>query len=497
VKQARALGALQRRALVVGLVLVLSALSATNARAESGPCSDDMAGGEWSMYGQDFPGTQHQELEDRIGIENVAGLQRAWSTGDTGYQSPPPIVYGGCVFINTAGRINGYDLATGNPVPAWQSEISVDTSGTFAVTVVDGRVHVGLNSPEGPRAAAFDLSDGALLWMSEALVSKRDTLRASQQSSAIVFDGIQIVFTTGPDFEPSARQGYALLDATNGNILFESTTISKADLEEGYSGGGVWGTPTIDPATKYLYVGTSNPESKTQEHEYDNAIIKIDLDRGRPGTFGEVVGSYKGTPDSVTGYDNPVCQTVGGDVWVNGTVYGSSPTCGQLDVDFGVGPTLWRDKAGTLLGAATQKSGWIHVFNAETMEKVASRQLWVSMSFLGGNLARIATDGEQLYVAANPGVLYAFDANDFTGGDLSETWKTPLTGLPMKGGNVALANGVVYYVDEPGLKAFDARNGDQLWMSEITPGSSIGSGVAIAGHHVIANHYGVIAAYRL
>jgi outer membrane protein assembly factor BamB len=177
---------------------------------------------------------------------------------------------------------------------------------------------------------------------------------------------------------------------------------------------------------------------------------------------------------------------------VNLGVYGSSPTCGQLDVDFGNGPTLWRNAEGRLLGAATQKSGWLHVFDAVTMERVWDRQLFVSLSFLGGNIGRIATDGETLYVPFNPGVVYALDADDGT-----ERWRANLTGVPMKGGNVALANGVVYYVDEPALKAWDATTGEQLWASPFTPSASIGSGVAIAGNHVVANHYGRIAAYRL
>jgi outer membrane protein assembly factor BamB len=177
---------------------------------------------------------------------------------------------------------------------------------------------------------------------------------------------------------------------------------------------------------------------------------------------------------------------------VNGGIYGSSPTCGQLDVDFGVGPTLWRNAEGHLFGAATQKSGWLHVFDAETMQPAWDKQLFVSMSFLGGNIARIATDGETLYVASNPGVIRALDAD--TG---AERWHSALTGVPMKGGNVALANGVVYYVDEPALKAFDAATGALLWTSPVMPSATIGSGVAVAGHSVVANHYGTIAAYRL
>jgi outer membrane protein assembly factor BamB/type 1 glutamine amidotransferase/plastocyanin len=453
--------------------------------ASSGPCSQPMPGGEWAHYGQGLLGQQHQTAEQVIGVDTVGSLQPVWETGDTGYQSPAPIVSGGCVFINQGGRIVAYDLQSGEVV--WESS-GADTSGTFAVTVVDGRVHVGLSSGGFPRAAAFDVTDGSLLWISDEIAFGYPT---TQQASAVVHNGIQVLFTTGPDFDPDSRQGYGLIDAATGEILHAQMTVPEQDVEAGHSGGGAWGTPTVDPETNHLYVGTANPNSKTREHAYDNAILRIDLDRTR-STFGQVVGSYKGTPDSITGYDNPVCQSLGDTLWVNLGMYGSSPLCGQLDLDFGVGPTLWRNAEGRLLGAATQKSGVLHVFDATTMEPVWSRQLFVTLSFLGGNLARIATDGETLYVAANPGVLYAIDANDF-----SDRWQAPLPGVPMKGGNVALANGVVYYVNEDALHAYGAADGRLLWRSPVTPSASIGSGVAVAGNHVVANHFGNIVAYRL
>lgn len=504
----RTWGVRRRGALLASLLFVLGAVPALDARAaaEAGPCSKPMPGGDWATYGQDLMGQQRQDGENVIGVDNVANLQQQWKIGviggagvadDTGYQSPPPIVSGGCVFINdrNAGQIVAYGLDDGKV--RWRSPSTIDTSGTFAVTVAETkgvrRVHLGLQTGGRPRAAALDVDSGEVLWVSDPVSFTDESSNATQQSSAIVFDGIQVLFTTGPDFEPEADEGYALIDATNGRIIHEQTTLSAQQLAAGYAGGGVWGTPTIDPETKMLYVGTSNPESKTKESPYDNAIIKIDLDRSRKRTFGTIVGSYKGTRDSDY-YDNPVCQQVGNTAWVNAGVYGSSPTCGQLDLDFGVGPTLWRD-GDRLLGAATQKSGVLHIFDATTMEWVASKQLWPPMSFLGGNLARIAADPstQTIYVAANPGVLRAYDSRTF-----DEKWSQPLTGLPMKGGNVALANGVVYYVDEPGLKAFDAADGTPIPILGATqPASSIGSGVAIAGGYVVANHYGVIAAYKV
>ena len=444
-----------------------------------------MPGGDWATYGEDLQGTQHQLGEHTLGRSNVRHLKRAWITGNTGYKSPAPIVAGGCVFINTNGHIEALNLNSGKLV--WRST-GADTSDTFAVMVTNGRVHVGLNNGGKPRAAAFDVTNGHLLWVSNEIYFGHVT---TQQASAIVYKGIQVLFTTGPDNDIKAKQGYGLIDAATGQVLYKSMTIPKADQAKGYVGGGVWGTPTVDPTTGYLYVGTSNPESKTRESAYDDSIIKLDLDRSRP-TFGKIVATYKGTPDTVTGYHNPVCQTVGGKLWVNAGIYGASPTCGQTDVDFGVGPTLWRNAKGRLMGAATQKSGWLHVFHADTMTNAWDRQLFVSLSALGGNIARIATDGKTLYVVGNPGVLHAFDAENG-----KERWRSPLTGVPMKGGNVALANGVVYYVDEPAVKAWNSATGRPLWISSPKPGSSIASGVAVAGHYVVANHAGKIAAYRL
>ncbi len=149
-----------RAALAIALALTTVGGVAASAagRPAPPPCSDKhSAGGDWSTYGADLQGTQHQVAEDVIDVGNVATLTQAWITDDTGYQSPPPIVADGCVFINTGGHIEALDLATGAPV--WTST-GADTTGTFAVTVVHGRVHVGLDNGGRPQAAAFDEHSG-------------------------------------------------------------------------------------------------------------------------------------------------------------------------------------------------------------------------------------------------------------------------------------------------------------------------------------------------
>lgn len=474
-----------RRAVLLAGLLVGGAALVPAAAATRGPCSTRLPGGEWPTYGQSLAGQQRQDAERRLGPATVAGLVPVWRAESTAAQSAPPIVAGGCVFLNADGAIEARELRTGRVV--WRTS-GTSTAGTFAPTVVDGRVHYTTAEAQRPRAVAVSASTGRELWTSEEITFGSPT---NQMGSAIVWRGVQLVFTTGPDNDVEAKQGFALVDARTGAVLRKSLTLPQADRDAGLVGGGAWGTPTVDTRTGYAYVGTSNPESKQGESDYDNAIVKVDLDRRRR-TFGTVVGTYKGTPDSVTGYDNPVCQAVGGDLWYNAGTYGGSPSCGQIDVDFGVGPTLWRDRNGRLLGAATQKSGVLHVFDATTMQPVWTKQLFVTLSFLGGNIARIATDGTTLYVAANPGVLHALDASNG-----ASRWVQPLPGVPMKGGNVVLAGGVVHYVDELRARAFDAATGGQLWQSPPEAGASIGSALAVAGGHLVVNHYGVVVAYRL
>jgi len=470
--------------LLVGATLLVSHAHAVAAA----PCSDPNAsGGEWATYGSDLLSSQRQDGEHDIAPSTVGQLQMQWTTGATSYQSTP-IVSGGCVFITNNGAIQALDIVTGAIV--WE-HVDDTLRGAFAVAVSDGRVHVAFPNGGAPRAAALDIADGHELWRSETITFGH---RANLLASAIVYNGMQILFTTGPDYDSQARPGYAILDAATGATLHKQTTIPERDLDAGYAGGGAWATPSIDPMTRYAFVGTANPDSKTKEHRYDNAVIKIDLDRTRP-TFGAIVDAFKGNTDAVieSAYHTPACQLTG-DMAPNLGPYGGAPTCGQTDVDFGDGPTLWRNGNGELMLAILQKSGMIHALYADTMEKAWEVQLGESsvLTATGGNFARSATDGRRVYVAANPGVLWALDAED---GHV--VWATPLL-FPIQGGNVALANGVVYHVDTTTIRAWDAETGSPLWEGTSLQGcDNTPSAVTIARHHVLANCAGIITAYAM
>src|SRR4051794_11170271 len=95
------------------LSAALLAVPIVTARADTAPpCTGPLPGGEWATYGGDLYGSQRQDQEHTINSQNVSALEQRWISADTGYQSPPPIVSGGCVFINTKGHIEAFDLET-------------------------------------------------------------------------------------------------------------------------------------------------------------------------------------------------------------------------------------------------------------------------------------------------------------------------------------------------------------------------------------------------
>src|SRR3954469_1926139 len=134
-----------------GIVPVAAASGATGQPA----CTTPDAGGEWSSYGQSLMGQQRQRAEKTIGTDNVGQLQEVWRSDTTAVQAAPPIVAGGCVFLNASGAIEARDPRTGALV---RRHTGIATSATFAPTVVDARVHLAFVQNGQPRAAALDVS---------------------------------------------------------------------------------------------------------------------------------------------------------------------------------------------------------------------------------------------------------------------------------------------------------------------------------------------------
>jgi outer membrane protein assembly factor BamB len=460
-------------------------------------------GGDWPMLGGNAWQTNYQAAERVLGAANVGQLKLAWASGPTvNPGQSTPSVAGSCVYFSGDGIVYALDADTGRFV--WRAQRSLKLGGDggltyqpMSVTITNGRVHVDAANGNRPTGNAFDARTGKWLWSSPQVTFG---YQATQLSSPKVIDGIHLLFTTGPDFNPHGRPGYALLDEKTGKVLAKHTTIPDSLLKQGYSGGGVWATAAVDPVSKYAFVGTSNPYTKTKESPYDNAIIKIDMNRRR-STFGQIVQVYKGIFDAPAQqiYNQPECQIVGG---AAPAVVGLELVCSQQDADFAAGPTLFRNKHGRLMLAELQKDGTLHVLDAQSMSPDYRELIGLNNNLegTGGNAAEAAFDGKRLYVVANPGTLYALDPDT---GNIE--WAVPFQDNSASYRPVVAANGVVYTIAafDSTIIAHDAATGRPL--AALSPSMDTGNfcsggstgGLAIAHHMLFINCGGYVAAYGL
>lgn len=469
--------------------VVVATVGVVPAAGAARPCTGSkLPGGDWpTMHGPAL-GRNAQTAERRITPATVGRLQTAWIAPVSGYQSIP-VIAGGCVYYTDVGRVRAVDLRTGRQV--WQTDaLPASKYQPFAVAVANGHVHVNFDNKLAPRATVFNADTGARGWTSPPITFDYP---AWQLSSATVAGRVRLFTTSGPDFDPAARPGFAVLDSRSGKVLTKRPTIPAADFAKGYSGGGIWGTPVIDHTTLYAYAGTSNPYSKRREHKYDNAMLKIDVNPRR-ATFGRIVASYKADPDGL-GYDLPTCQVLESD---DSTTPFSSLPCLQQDVDFGNSPILWTAKNGARMVSQLQKSGVMHTVRASDM-----KQVWKTgplgthpyLTLTGGNHGNAATDGTRLFFQTNPGTLIALDAAT---GEIAWVSATA-EGIASK--NVVYAGGVVFAADAVGLHAFNAATGAKLWdytgAADGVTCASEGAGLALARGHLVANCSGSLVAFRL
>jgi outer membrane protein assembly factor BamB len=399
-------------------------------------------GGDWPVMGGNDAQTGYQAAEHKLDKTTVGNLKFRWSSGSTAASTGDTsgVVSGSCFYISGGGLIYAYDASTGRLV--WKSAHPLPYGGGIsgggqpqAVSVYNGVVYAASDNFGKPVAAAVDARSGEPLWLSDPLSLG---YQAAQQSSPKVVNGILVLFSTGPDFDPHGRPGFSLIDVKTGHALSKRTMIPEALLKRGYSGGGVWATAAVDPRNNYVYAGTSNPYTKNKESAYDNAIVKIDVDRHRK-TFGQVVKTFKGVPESLAPalYGTPAC----GGALPSAAGHGQE-ACGQQDADFGAGPTLFTRNGHHYL-VELQKSGDLHMLDTDSM--TAKWRVTIggnnNLTATGGNASLVAYDGKRIYATANPGNLFALDPD--TG---AIDWVVPAQGFFIPYNPVVAGNGIVYTV---------------------------------------------------
>jgi outer membrane protein assembly factor BamB len=483
-------------ALAVGVALTATCF--VSSAAASAPCmTAPSGGGDWASYGHDAANTRTQPAETGLGPSAVAGLTPKWafstsSAGDeTGFNTTP-VVYDGCAFIGSSGGVAyALDAATGHVV--WQRKLEAPKPGSGGVIVGAAAVDAGtvvflVDEFTAPYAIALKRSTGAVVWKSAPFAPPLTSSVAQEgsytNSSPVLANGFIAAGYSAPEGDPTATGGFALINAKTGEVVKTTPTIPPAAQAEGYAGGGLWSTPAYDPATKYLYWGAGNPNSKTKQYRTTDAILKIDVNPSR-ATFGQIVASYEGNVDQYTATlqelsHSPACEATADEV----PDPLDNPVCGQLDLDFGAAANLFTTSDGTKVVGDLQKSGVYHVANAKTMGPV-----WTALvgpSCFACNAASTAFDGSSVEGVATPGgTMFSLDRNMGT-----TNWLSPVAdGLHYQ--SISAADGVVWTVDgAANLDGFDAASGQPLVRRPLSADAGApvtnqtSSGVAIAEHRL-------------
>ena len=371
-------------------------------------------------------------------------------------------VSGDTLYMGTLdAKLVALDAKTGKVL--WEKQIADPDKGyseTMAPAVVDGKVLIGTNGGEyGIRGfvKAYDAKTGELLW----------------------------TFYTIPE---KSEGDWAVNDLTgrsmHRNIDAEKAAYAKDSSFYQTLGGGVWMTPAVDLKTRTVFFVAGNPSPdlygaiRPGDNLYTNSMVAVDLDKG----------TYKWHS-----------QYIAHDVW-------------DLDAVSPVILTQAKDASGKMVDVAIHggKTGHVYVHERGTGKLVRfseamipQENMWVLPTKEGARMLPGANGGvEWSPMAINPKLRMAYAANlhqpmtyhveesPYPGG--SKLWlggafkvipseqqwgrlvavnidtgkvawgaKTP---QPLIGGVLATAGDLVFNGEANGwFKAFDARNGKELW----------------------------------
>lgn len=360
-----------RLATLIGLLGVL--VLATHGGSAQAATNDD-----WLTYGLNLAHTGFNAA-DPINANNAANLKEHWAHHAGGAINSQPIVDGalGLVFW---GSWDGYEHATriSTNTTIWAHYLGttfssgcgprVGVASTASVGTLNGApvVYVG-----GGDSAfyALNANTGAIIW--------RTSLGSSPThfiwGSPALFNGSVYIGIASLGDCPLIQGALYQLSAATGAVQHVFNVVPS-----GCTGGSVWGTPSIDTASGWVYFSTGNPGGCSSTETLADSVIKV--------------------------YASNVSVTV--DHW-------QAHTGDRADLDFASAPTLYsaaiNGVSHVLLGIGS-KDGSYYVLDRNAM---SHGPIWRASIAAGGScpqcgngvIAPSAYDGTSLYVAGGNATL--------------------------------------------------------------------------------------------
>ena len=442
-----------RRALVSALsVLVLASVTLVGTVAlttlassvtSAGPASAAPAAQDWPTYLHDNARSA-ATTDPSLNLATAGQLQLDWAAVTGGPIATSASIVGTTAYVGSWDG-NEYAVNTTNGAVLWKTNLGITTDPgcnpatigiTSAATVLNGVVYVGGG---GPYWYALNAATGAVLWS----VYTGDNTQAGAHynwSSPLIVNGYAYVGIASNCDNPLV-QGQLL----KVSLASQSIVATYNFVPNGQVGGGVWTSPTYDPATNRIFLSTGTLAGYNQTQS--QAIVALDA-----GTLA---------------YD---------DSWQ--LPFGAS----IADSDWSTTPTLTTDAQGDQLLSVSNKNGILYTFNRNNL---AAGPIWQRSIAIGGTCPTCGDGILPSAIFAN-NVLYAAGGHTTTGsqGSMSAldpatgtvVWTRP-TGSPVLG-SPAYVNGMIALVQGSTFEVLDATTGTLLY-SYVLPAAVYG-GIAVA-----------------
>ena len=370
--------------------------------------------------------------ENILSPANAGQLAKRWSFQTGGGIAASATVVAGSVYF---GSWDGYEYALDELTGALKWKIYLGKTVaekcypkvigvTSSAAVQNGVVYVGGGDSDW---YALNARTGAVLWK----VYTGDNSAAAGHynwSSPLLYNGYAYIGIASNCDRPLVQGQVLQVSLQTHQVVHTYNLVRDGDI-----GGGVWTSPSIDPATNSLFVSTG-----TQLYPRDTlaqSLVVLDATTLTLKSFWHL----------------PAKQAQG-------------------DSDFDTSPILFNDANGTPLVATVNKNGYIYVFNRKN---VAAGPIWQQLIDIGGmcpiceesSVASNTFGLGRLYVAAgntainNNNYRGSVQALDPTTGKF--LWRHGTIGAVI--GALVYTNGMVIDGAGPYLEALNAATGARLY----------------------------------
>jgi polyvinyl alcohol dehydrogenase (cytochrome) len=434
------------------------------------------AAGDWPTYLMENGRSGYNGAETIINATTAPNLKLHWTHTAAGSISTQPVEANGLVYW---GSWDGYEHATNlNNTTVWTRnlgqttdsscvppKVGVASTATIGSVTING-VSTSVNFVGGGNGNfyAINATTGTIIWQTPLGSPPSHFL----WSSPALYNGSIYEGMASFGDCPLVQGQLIQMNASTGQVQHIFNVVPN-----GCTGGGVWGSPTIDAVNNTIYMATGNAGSCSSAEPFTTALVEVsatdlsfrsswqlpsaervpDSDFGSTPTLFSV--TINGVVHSLVGMQNKNGKFYAfdranintGPIWrATIAVGGSCPQCGQG----GISPSAWDGKTLYVAGGSTSINGTQCKGSLRALNPASGAFIW-QHCLLSGTVLGAVTEvpgvlavgqGSYLILLSASSGLTLFRYQDTTSGALFY-------------GAASISNGVLYIGNQDGhLYAF-------------------------------------------